>query len=242
MIEKILDFNWNIIIAIFNIALIIIIIKQFDESLKAIITTKILPAEKEFDERPNLRETIESGPEKGYFHVYISNTSNKNVAKNLVINTKFEVEEESSSKSWEISHLNPDETARILLPTTKMIREIRGKDFDDWYKKDSKIKKVKGKPPEDYDILKSLPNKHIESKLIIKVKWKSIFPLRLHQINDSYTVEAFEFKEKYKRNFDRYPVSSILNERNEIPIFKETSKPRSNSARTKEYNLEESIG
>ena len=187
----------NIIIAIANIILIIIIFRQLRDAKKPILTTKIISGNKEVTDRSDVLES-------GKLYIVINNES-KNIAKSLEI--KYQFNFDSSFREVEkgfLSHLNPEEATKILLKT-KSVREK----YPDLFEEVT-----------EGNITKTIPKKTLKIDLVITVSYNPIFAnLFKYTIEDNYFIE-WGSRKNYP-NFEDHPVFKSWNKRNdEFYIYK----------------------
>lgn len=181
----------NIIIAIANIILIIIIFRQLRDARKPILTTKIISGNKEVTDRSDVLES-------GKLYIVINNES-KNIAKSLEI--KYQFNFDGSFRKVEkgfLSHLNPEEATKILLKT-KSVREKYPALFEE---------------VTEGNITKTIPKKTLKIVLIITVSYNPIFAnLFKYKIKDTYVIEWGSL-ESYP-NFGDHPIFNCRNRRND---------------------------
>ncbi|KAF5420176.1 MAG: hypothetical protein C5S44_09065 [Candidatus Methanocomedens sp.] len=181
----------NIIIAIANIILIVIIFRQLRDARKPILTTKIISGNKEVTDRSDVLES-------GKLYIVINNES-KNIAKSLEI--KYQFNFDSSFREVEkgfLSHLNPEEATKILL-NTKSLREKHPGLF--------------GEVTEG-NISKTIPKRTLKIDLIITVSYNPIFTnLFKYKIEDDYVIE-WGSRMSYP-NFEDHPILKCWNKRND---------------------------
>lgn len=193
----------NTIIAIVNIILVIFIFLQLRDSRKPIITTKIISGNKEVTDRADVLES-----DKQYI---VINNKSKNIAKSLEI--KYQFNFDSGFREVEkvfLSHLNPEESTKILL-RTKSMREKHLDLFEE---------------VTEGSTTKIIPKKTLKIDLIITVRYNPIFAdlfkLFKYKIEDNYVIEWGSL-ESYP-DFGNHPIFKCWNKRNDDFYIYKTGK------------------
>ena len=166
IINFFIDYS-NSIIAFINMILIYFVFIQLRDARKPIITTKIIPREKDVIDRPYVLES-------GILYLVIANNS-KNITHSLSVEYQFKFEGHSIKvKEKGLSHLNPEEAATILL----------------------KFKPIREKYPDlfeqiiDGNITRIVPKKKLNADLIITIHYNPLIGcLSKYKLEDNYVIE-----------------------------------------------------
>jgi hypothetical protein len=186
----------NFIIALFNAILIYLIFLQFRDTLKPLITTKIIQRDEEVTDRPNVLESRT---------LYLATINNsKNIAKSINIKFKFRFDGYSVEyKEKELDHLNPGEGTRTIIKS-KEISERYSELFEE--KSEEKITKI-------------IPKDTLKIDLTVSISYNPIIGRFLpYKIEDIYFIEWGSLK-SYPR-FEDHPVFLCWNKRDEYYIYK----------------------
>lgn len=187
----------NFIIALFNAILIYFLFLQLRDTRKPLITTKIIPRDKDVADMPDVLE------ESANLYFVIINNS-KNVAKS--INTKFGFKFNGHSVDYKeeaLDHLNPGEGTKIIL----------------------KSKNIKDKYPDIFEektqekITKIIPKDTLKIDLTVSISHNPLIGRFLpYKFEDDYFIEWGSLK-NYP-HFEDHPIFLCWNKRDDYYIYK----------------------
>lgn len=203
----------NVVLIIVNALFIFILICQFREAKKPILSTHIVSNLKNETELPDV---LESTSVCNFEHQYIRiiNTS-KNEAKKLKLKLTYKISlndkpEKSVERSEELDYLNPSEMTQFVLCT-----EIVRNEFPDEFESVNL---------DDKTIL-IRPKGKLKMKLDLVVEYNPLFlNIKKHKSKDSYTIEW------NKLESDPYVIFNNWNKRNGHYIFKKNIATHKNDA------------
>ncbi|MDP2216905.1 MAG: hypothetical protein Q8J68_06440 [Methanolobus sp.] len=191
----------NIVLIIVNVIFISILICQFREAKKPILSTHIVSNLKNEIE---LSDVLESTSAYNFEHQYIRITNvSKNEAKKLKLTYRISLKDDpakSAEKTEELDYLNPSEMAQFSL-YTKIVRDKFPDQFETVNLDDNTtLIRPKGK---------------LEMNLDLFVEYNPLFlNIKKHTLKDSYTIEWSKLES------EPYVVFNNWNKRNSHYISK----------------------
>ncbi|MDW7733444.1 MAG: hypothetical protein SCH66_13585 [Methanolobus sp.] len=191
----------NIVLIIVNTIFIFILICQFREAKKPILSTHIVSNLKNETELPDV---LESTSAYNFEHQYVRITNvSKNEAKKIKLNYKVSLKNNPTKfaeKTEELDYLNPSEMAQFLLDT-KIVRDEFPDEFETVNLDDNTtLIRPKGK---------------LEMNLDLFVEYNPLFlSIKKHTLKDSYTIEWSKLES------EPYVIFNNWNKRNSHYISK----------------------